>query len=223
MGALGRGEGRGGDAERARELAGKIEDVDTRRQMFAFIAFRAVQEAVRDKRGEDAVRLSRSEELTRVQRAWGFTEAARLLAREQPGAAVEALDAAAEEARRVDESSPDRVRALVAVATQLHALDRGRTWELMSEVAKAANALPEFSGEDGQMTIRVEFKGGGAMSSDSNVESFDLTGVFGSLAREDFDRAAALARSFKGESARAVATLAVARAGLAKKKERAAK
>ena len=136
------------------------------------------------------------------------------MAKEQPGAAVEALDAAAEEARRIDEASPDRVRTLVAVATQLHQLDRARAWELIGEVAKASNALPEFSGEDGEMTIRVEFKGGGAMSSTSNVESFDLSGVFGALAREDFDRAASLAKTFKGESARAVATLAVARAVL---------
>jgi hypothetical protein len=218
MAALGRDGQRGGDEQRARELAGKIEDVDTRRQMFAFIAYRAVQEAVSAKRGEDAVRHSRSDELTRVQRAWGLTEGARLLAKEQPGAAVEALDAAAEEARRIDESSPDRVRALVAVATQLQQLDRGRAWDLMGEVAKASNALPEFSGEDGALTVRVEFKGGGAMTTNSNVESFDLTGIFTSLARDDFDRAAALAKTFKGESARAVATLAVARVALERKK-----
>jgi hypothetical protein len=222
MAALGRDGQRGGDEARARELAGKIEDVDTRRQIFAFIAFRAVQDAVRGKRGEDALRHARSDELTRVQRAWGLTEAARLLAKEQPGAAVEALDAAAEEARRIDESSPDRVRALVAVATQLHQLDRARTWDLMAEVAKSSNALPAFSGEDGEMTIRVEFKGGGAMTSNSSIESFDLRGIFTSLARDDFDRAAALAKTFKGESARAVATLAVARAALERKKESAA-
>jgi hypothetical protein len=218
MHALGRGGGTGDEA-RARELAGKIEDVDTRRQLLAFIAYRAVEDAIRGKRPEDALRHARSDELTRVQRAWGLTEAAGLLAKNQPGAAVEALDAAAEEARRIDENSPDRVRALVAVATQLHPLDRARAWDLMTEVAKSANALPEFSGEDGQMTVRVEFKGGGAMTTNSDVESFDLTGIFASLARDDFDRAAALARTFKGESARAVATLAVARVALEKKKE----
>jgi len=111
------------------------------------------------------------------------------------------------------------VRALLAVATQLAESDRARAWELMHEVVKAANALPDFSGEGGEITSRVEFKGGGAMTQNSNVESFDLTGVFSALARDDFDRAAALARTLKAESPRSVATLAVARSVLVKKQD----
>ena len=208
------------DPARARELAGKIEDVDTRRQLLAYMAFQQVQEAVRDKRAEDAFRLSRGDELTRAQRVWALTEAARLLAKDQPGRATEALDEAAAEARRIDDRSPERVRALLAVATQLASLDRPRAWDLMNEVVKAANALPDFSGEGGDITVRVEFKSGGAMTQNFNVESFDLTGVFAELAREDFDRAAALARTLKAEAPRSVATLAVARSVLVKKPER---
>jgi hypothetical protein len=210
------------DPARARELADKIEDPDTRKQLIAFMAYQRVQDAVRHKRADDALRLSRGDELTRVQRAWGLTEAARLLAKEQPGRASEALDEAAAEARRIDDGTPERVRALIAVATQLAALDRPRAWELMGEVVKSANALPDFSGEDGEITVRVEFKGGGAMTQNSDVESFDLAGVFASLALDDFDRAAALARTLKSEGPRSVATLAIARSVLVKKPERAA-
>ena len=210
------------DPARARELAEKIEDVDTRKQLISFMAFQQVQDAVRGKRADDALRLSHGDDLTRIQRAWGLTEAARLLAKDQPGRAGEALDEAAAEARRIDEGTPERVRALIAVATQLASLDRARAWELMNEVVKSANALPDFSGEDGEITVRVEFKGGGAMTQNNNVESFDLAGVFASLAREDFDRAAALARTLKSEGPRAVATLAIARSVLIKKPEPAA-
>ncbi|HEX8722202.1 MAG TPA: hypothetical protein VF736_16425 [Pyrinomonadaceae bacterium] len=210
------------DPARARELADKIEEIDTRKQLVAFLAFHQVEQAVRDKRAEEAIKLSHSDELTRVQRAWGLTEAARLLAKEQPGRAVEALDEAAAEARRLEDGTAERVRALVAVATQLAVLDRPRAWELMNEVVKSANALPDFSGEDGQLTVRVEFKGGGAMTQNFNVESFDLSGVFAQLARDDFERAAALARTIKSEAPRSVATLAVARSVLARKPERAA-
>jgi hypothetical protein len=209
------------DVERARELANKIEDPDTRKQVLSFIAFRLVQEAVLAKKADDALRHSRGDELTRVQRVWGLTEAARLLAKEQPGRAVEALDEAAAEARRLDDGSAERVRALLAVATRLAELDRPRAWEAMHEVVKAANDLPGFSGEGGDITVRVQFKGGGAMTQNNNVESFDLSGVFAALARDDFDRAAALARTLKAESPRSVATLAVARTVLAKKTERA--
>ncbi|HEX8560641.1 MAG TPA: hypothetical protein VF668_21285 [Pyrinomonadaceae bacterium] len=208
------------DPARAREFAEKIEDADTRRQLLSFMAFQQVQDAVRGRRPDDALRLSRSDELTRVQRAWGLTEAARLLSKEQPGRAAEALDEAAAEARRIEDGTPERVRALVAVATQLAALDRARAWGLMEEVVKSANALPDFSGEDGEITVRVEFKGGGAMTQNINAESFDLSGVFTALAAEDFDRAAALARTLKAEAPRSVATLAIARSVLVKKAER---
>jgi hypothetical protein len=210
------------DPERARELAEKIEDTDTRAQLIAFISFQRVQEAVRAKKADDALRLAHSDQLTPVQRTWGLTEAARLLAKAEPGRATEALDEAAAEARRLDEDSPDRVHALVAVATQMVALDRTRVWELMNEVVKSVNALPDFSGEGAEMTMRVKFKGGAAMTQNINVESFDLTGLFDALAREDFDRASALARTLKGESPRSVASLAVARAVLVKRAERAA-
>lgn len=209
----------GTDPARARELANKIEDPDTRKQLFSFIAFRLVQDALRAKKADDVLTYSRSDELTRMQRVWGLTEAARLLTKEQPGRAVEALDEATTEARKLDDGSPERVRALLAVATRLAELDRPRAWETMHEVVKAANSLKEFSGEGGDITVRVEFKGGGAMTQNNNVESFDLTGVFASLARDDFDRAAALARTLKAEAPRSVATLAVVRSVLIKKRE----
>jgi histone H3/H4 len=207
------------DPARGRELASKIEDPDTRKQLYSFMAFQQMQEAVRGKKADDALRFARSDELTRVQRVWGLTEVARLLAKEQPGRAAEALDEATAEARKLDDRTPERVRALLAVATQLAELDRPRAWETMQEVVKSANDLSDFSGEGGDITVRVEFKGGGAMTQNHNVESFDLTGIFAALARDDFDRAAALARTLKAEGPRAVATLAVVRSVLVKKQE----
>jgi len=209
----------GTDPARARELANKVEDPDTRKQLISFLAYRLVQDAVRAKKADDVLTHSRSDELTRMQRVWGLTEAARLLTKDQPGRAVEALDEATTEARKLDDGSPERVRALLAVATQLAALDRPRAWETMHEVVKAANALKDFSGEGGDITVRVEFKGGGAMTNNNTVESFDLAGVFTALARDDFDRAAALARTLKAEAPRSVATLAVVRSVLVKKQE----
>lgn len=210
------------DPDRARELADKIEDADTRSQLIAFMAFQRVQDAVRAKKAEEALRLAHSDQLTSVQRVWGLTEAARLLAKSEPGRATEALDEAAAEARRMDDDSPDRVRSLVAIATQMAPLDRTRVWELMNEVVKSVNALPEYGGEGETMTMRVHFKGGGAMTQNIDAQSFDLTGLFDTLAREDFDRASALARTLKGESPRSVASLAVARSILTKRADRAA-
>lgn len=90
---------------------------------------------------------------------------------------------------------------------------------MMAEVTKSANSQTEFSGEDGELTLRVEFKGGGALTNYLNVGSFDLTGLFTGLAQEDLNRAIELPRSFTGESPRSVAVLAVARTVLDKKRK----
>jgi hypothetical protein len=207
------------DHERARQLADKIEDTDVRKQLYAYLAFDEMRQAIEDKKPDDALRLARSQELNNVQRAWGLTEVGRLLAKTEPDRAADVLDMASAEARRIDQSSPDRVRMLVAIVTQFQKVDSARAWEMMSEVIKAANSLSGFSGEDGEMTLRVEFKGGGAMTNNFNVDSFDLTGLFTALAQEDFNRAADLPKGFTGESPRAVAMLAIARTVLEKKQK----
>jgi hypothetical protein len=205
------------DYEKARQLADKIEETELRKQLNAYLTFDALHQAIDDKKPEDALRLVRSQELSNVQRAWGLTEVGRLLAKTERDRAAEVLDTASAEARRIDQSSPDRVRALVAIVTQFQKVDSARAWEMMGEVIKAANSLSGFSGEDGELTMRVEFKSGGAMTNNFNVDSFDLTDLFTSLAKEDFNRAADLPKGFTGESPRAVAILAVARNVLNKK------
>ncbi|MCA1594380.1 MAG: hypothetical protein LC754_17490 [Acidobacteria bacterium] len=205
-----------GDTERAREYVDKIEDLDLRKQLRAFMDFAAVNTAIREKKAEDAFRLARAGEITNVQRAWGMTEAARLSAKTGPGRAAEMLEEALVEARRIDAASPDRTRALVAIVTQLFQLDRPRAWETMNEVVKSSNAAPEYSGEDGGLVARVQLKHGAA-TTEFPVQTFNLTEIFTSLAKEDFNRAADLARSLTGEYPRSVATLAVARTALDKK------
>jgi hypothetical protein len=210
------------DPARSREYAEKIEDVDVRRQLLGALAFRALELAVRNKRAEEAVKLAHADELTTVQRAWALTEAARLLAKDSPGRAVELLEEATVEAKRIDAGTADRVRALVAVATRMQPLDRQRAWDMMPEIVKASNATADFTGEDGQIMVRVQFKDGGAMTNNNSIESFDLAGLFASLAGENLDRAAELARGFKEESPRSAATLAAARAVLVKPRANAA-
>ena len=209
----------GKDYEKARSLADKIEEPDLRKQLYVFLAFDAVREAIQQKKPDEALRLTRLQELTNVQRAWGLTEVGRLLAKTEPERATEVLELASAEARRIDQGSSDRVRVLVAIVTQFQQVEKARAWEMMSEVIKSANAVSEFSGEDGEISMRVAFKNGGAMSTNSSVESFDLTGLFTALAEDDFNRAADLPKGFTAESPRSVAMLAVARTVLSKKQK----
>ena len=204
---------------RVDEFLGKIEDPDLRKRLRAYIDFEAVQAAVREKEtAAEALRIARGGTITSIQKTWALTEVARLLAKTEPARALELLEEAQTEAReRIDAASPERASAFVAIATQLIELDRARAWEVMLDAAKASNAAAAYTGEDGRLGVRLETRNM-VMSSQNSAQSFDLAGIFAALAREDLNRAVSLARNFEGESPRAVATLAIARAVLEQKK-----
>ena len=212
------------DDPRAYEFADKVENLDLRRQVRAVLAFEALRKAIldwKDKKRErdpaDALRLARSDALTPIQRAWGLTELARLMSKSDAARAVEVLEEAFGEARRIDLASADRPRALVAIATQFVALDRGRGWGVVGGVVKPPNAPTKHTREDGTDSVTLRSKNSGIVNT-SSADSFDLAGVFAALAKEDLDRALQLARAFAGEAPRAAATLAIARAALDKKR-----
>ena len=115
-------------------------------------------------------------------------------------------------------SDPDRARALTAVAVGFGEVDRVRAWEILGEVVKAANGAEAYTGEDSRITSRLQTKFMVVMNN-GNAEDFDLLAVFRHLARADLLRAIQLAKTFTGEAPRAVATLAIARSVLEKRKE----
>ncbi|MBA3243521.1 MAG: hypothetical protein H0T60_20040, partial [Acidobacteria bacterium] len=202
---------------RVEEFFNKIEDPDLRKRLRAYIDFEAAERAVRDKDVVEALRLARTGSLTPIQKTWALTEASKLLAKDEPGRSLEILEESLAEAKRIDDASPERASALVAIATQFYELDRPRAWEVMIEVVKASDSAEgRFTGEDGTLSVRFQSKNS-TISSSSSVQSFDLQGIFSKLAREDLTRAVELARGFGGESPRAVAMLAIARAVLEKK------
>ncbi|HEY9284047.1 MAG TPA: hypothetical protein VIP46_11395, partial [Pyrinomonadaceae bacterium] len=198
---------------RAREFAERVEDRDARAQLLSYVDYEAVGRALTEKKAEEAVKLARAGALTPIQRVWSYTEAAKLLVKEDRGRAVEVLDEAAEEARRIDAADADRPRAVLSVLTPLFDLDAGRVWALMPDLVKSVNAAPEFTGEDGRLVIKFQTRERSSVRS-STVDAFNLQPVFAALARTDMNRAVEFARSFTGEGPRASATLAVATAVL---------
>jgi hypothetical protein len=206
-----------GDA-RARDLIDKIEDTELRQQTRAYTDFEFLDNALEKKDVQESIRIARNGELTHIQRVWGFTQAARLLIKTDRARAVELLEEATAEARRIGSSDPERPRALVAIATAFAETDRVRAWELISEVIKAGNSAEGFTGEDARMTSMLRFKFGVVMRN-SNVNDFDLRGVFRALAKDDLYRTIELAKGFTGEAPRANATLAIARTVLEEKQK----
>ena len=203
---------------RGKDLVDKIENAEFRKSVKAYTDFAATQQAVRNKDVPALVQLVKTGELTSIQKVWALTNAAKLVQASERSRATEMLEQALTEARRINGSDPDRARALTAVAVGFGEVDRVRSWEILGEVVKAANGADDYTGEDSRIASRLQTKFMVVMNNGS-AEDFDLLAVFRHLARADLMRAIQLAKTFTGESPRAVATLAIARSVLEKRKE----
>jgi len=203
---------------RARDLVDKIENTELRKSVKAYTDFQLAQAAIRNKNVDEAVRIVKTGELTSIQKVWALTSAAKLVMAAERSRATDLLEEALAESRRISGSDPDRARALTAVAVGLGEIDRVRAWETLNEVIKAANSAEAFTGEDSRISARLQTKFMVVMTN-STAEDFDLLAVFRNLARADLLRAIQLAKTFTGEAPRAVATLAIARSVLEKRKD----
>lgn len=201
----------------ARELVDKIKDSEMRKSARAFVDFSLISRAMERKDAQEALRLTRTgDELTNLQKVWALTEISRLVKKTDIKDAGEILDEAALIARRIGGAEADRPRALLGVATRMYEVDRTRAWEFVSEAVKAGNSATDFTGADAEIVSRFK-TARGTSTTNFTVESFDLNGIFGLLARDDLFRAVELAKSFTGEAPRATATLAIIRAVLDQK------
>lgn len=208
-----------GDGDpRTRDLVDKIENTELRKSVKAYTDFQLVQFAIRNKDAAEAVRLAKSGDLTSIQKVWALTNAAKLVVSAERSRATDMLEEALAESRRISGSDPDRARALTAVAVGFGEIDRVRAWEVLGEVVKAANGAEEYTGEDSRLSSRLQTKFMVVMNN-APAEDFDLLAVFRHLARADLLRAIQLAKTFTGEAPRAVATLAIARSVLEKRKD----
>lgn len=205
---------------RGRDLVDKIENSELRKTVKAYLDFEWAQYFIRKKDATEAARLAKNGDLTSIQRVWTYTNAAKLLLTSERSQAIDLLEAALAEARRIGNSDPDRARGLTAVATIMADVDLVRAWETLAEVIKAANAADAFTGEDSRMFSRLQTKQMTVINQ-STAEDFDLLGLFRLLARADLLRAVQLTKTFTGYVPRAVATLAIAQSVLEKRKDRA--
>ena len=203
---------------RARDFVSKVEDSDTRKQGQSYIDGSLAIYFVKKKVTDQALELVQKGDLTHIQKAWVLTECAKILAKTDREKALELVDEAANEARRIDGSDPALPQALIAVANALKVVDAPRVWDATFDAVKAANSADGFTGEDGEMVFKFQSKSSSSVHT-NDVPEFDLDGIFRDLAEQDYDRAVELARGFQAEGPRAVATIAIARAILEPKKK----
>ncbi len=199
---------------RAREVADRIDDSDRRAEVRQYVDFEIVRQTIRKKEAAEATRLARTGQLTHTQRAWAYTQAAGLLLDSQRERALEFLEEAIDEARRIDGSASDRALLLIGIAKQLIMADRDRAWQIMAEAVRAANTTEGFTGEDA-LIFSVATRSGFKFTTIGG-QDFGFSLVFRSLANDDLNRSIDLAKSFKNDAPRAAATLAIAGALLEK-------
>lgn len=203
---------------KAREYVEKIDDSELRNRARAFIDANLAFHAVDAKKTDLALEIGRIGDLTHLQKSWLFAQTARLLATKDRDRALSLIEESAAEARRMDNSDADRPRAFLSVANALLEVNRAAVWDLMSDAIKAANSADTFSGEDGGLSILIETKQMGSIDN-RDVPDFDVAGIFGKLAHEDFEKSIELARGFERQAPRANATIAIARSVLEEKKK----
>ena len=206
---------------RARDFVSKIENSEVRKQAQLYMDASLVIYFVGKKQTDQALELVNKGELNQLVKAWALTECAKILFKTDRDKALELVDRAVTEARRIDVSDPSLPRALVAVAYALNVIDRDKVWDATFDAVKAANSAEGFTGEDGEVVATFQSKGHSSVHT-SDVPEFDLDGLFRDLATQDYDRAVELARGFQSEGPRAVATIAIARAILEPKPQKSA-
>ena len=202
---------------RAREFVSKVEDPELRKQLGAYVDGTLAVQLVERKKIDLLMEVLAKGDITHVVKAWALASAAKELAKTDRQRALDVLEEAANEARRIDGSDPDRPKALLAVANTLSELDPARGWDATFDAVKAANSAEGFTGEDGIIVLKFSSKSQSSVS-DHTVAEFDVAGIFRKLADKDYERAVELARGFQGEGPRALATIAIARAVLDPKK-----
>jgi hypothetical protein len=206
------------DDRRARDYVDKIDDMELRNAARAYIDPSIAWKLITRKDVERSLELARNGDLTHLQRSWLLSQTAGLIGVKDRDKALQVLEDAAAEARRIETSDPDRPRAFLAIANVAFKINRSSMWGIMDDVIRAANSSEKFTGEDGELTFRLIGK---KMRSVSQYPfpDFNVTSIFGKLADEDYDKAVELARGFEREAPRANAVLAIARSVLEARKK----
>lgn len=202
---------------RVREFLDKIEDLETRNGIRSFVDYRFIGALLKKKNVDEAVRLARKSDLTHALRAHVLTEAAAIMTTIDRVRAMELFDEALSETRRVDAATPERAYLLVALLAQFSKVDRSRAWALAGETVKAANAVVDFTGENGNSSWMLDGKFSIRMGTEL-ASNLDLAESFAALTEDSFYQSIDVGRNFSGDAPRALVTLAIARATLEEKR-----
>jgi hypothetical protein len=202
---------------RMREWANSIEDQALKERAVAFVDFVLLRVALNKNDVESASRIILERHLPPLQQVWAQLELSRVLSRSEPERASQLLEDADVEAHKIPVGQPERAYALSGLANSFFTIDRFRSWVIASDVVKAGNAIPSFSGEEAKLTARLRLKNVICMV-DYDEPSFNVAKLFSLLATDDAEVALSTASGLTSEALRAAAHLSIARSILDRQK-----
>ncbi len=200
----------GGDFARALEIADRISDMDYRQRVREWINSRAATKAIEEKRIDDALRFAGEVSAT-DERAYLYYQIANIALGSQDKA--RALQLAEDAANYVSkaENGLGKLRALIGLAGLYSKVDVARSFELLSEAAKVADRIGDYSPEQARLVRTLSNRNGSNnMVSSTTVEAFDLGKTFAIFAAIDFDRTLGLANAFESKALKHSTVIAVA-------------
>ena len=212
--------------DRARRAAAEIEDAGRRQGALTFIQVHQIKDilhAYQDEKEDDfetVAKFVREADVPPFAKAWGLAQTAIIAARKRDTRTSqnvsELINEAEAQAARVGGGTPERVAAYGSVISAAARLDVPRAWELLREFVKAANAVEDFTGDEGSLDLTTgaasaEYAEGAEDGFKVEAEVFRLDGIFATMAHLDFDKALAEARALDGEVPQAIAIIAIAR------------
>jgi len=207
---------------RASDFVDKIEDSETRNGVRKFVDYNFIRGFLQKKHADEALARVRKADLPPTLRAHFLTQAGGLFSEKDGIRANELLEEALTETRHIEAATSERAYCLVALLSQFSKTNKARAWELLNETAKAANAVPDFSGENGNTTQTLEGKFSIRMGTEL-AKPNDLSDLFATLTEDNFYQALDAARGFSGDAPRALAMISVGRAMFDDKRTKSAK
>jgi hypothetical protein len=213
--------------DRARRAAAEIEDEGRRKSALSFIQVHQIKDilhAYEDEKDDDfenVAKFVRDADVPSFAKAWGLAQTAIIAARKRDARTSqnvsELINEAESHAARVAQGTPERVAAYGVIVTSAARLDAPRSWELLREFVKSANAVEDFTGDDLSLDLAAGADTEAEEAFNVEAEVFRLEGIFATMAHLDFNKALAEARALDGDVPQAYATIAVARIMLEKR------
>jgi tetratricopeptide (TPR) repeat protein len=200
----------GGDFARALEIADRIGDTDYKQRIREWINSRAANKAIEEKRIDDALRYANEVSAT-DERAYLYYQIAKIaLGSQDKARALQLAEDAANYVSRAD-NGLGKLRALIGLAGLYSKVDVARSFELLTEAAKVADRIGDYSPEQARLVRTLSNRSGSNnMVSMTTVEEFDLGKTFATFAAIDFDRTLGLANAFESKALKHSTVIAVA-------------